>query len=168
MSNAASGWGTVSHRFTDLVGLLELKITLETRNLHAASIPSHGDIEPGLAASISAAHRITTASKDLRGALSAYAHRIHVPRPKVAVISEAQDTNAQGLARRYSARTQQAIEALIAGTADPEVLIAAFPSLTKAEAQRLSSGARGEVPLAASRAADADVPAAVVHQHAVK
>lgn len=168
MSNAASGWGTVSHRFTDLVGMLELKITLETRNLHAASIPSHGDIEPGLAASISAAHRIATASKDLRGALSAYAHRIHIPRPKVAVISEAQDTNAQGLARRYSARTQEAIEALIAGSADPELLVAAFPSLTKAEAERLASGARGEVPVAAPRTADVEVSDAVVPQHAVK
>ena len=145
MSSTESEWGMVSHRFKDLIEVLELKISLETRNLHAARIPSHGDVEPGLAASISAAHKLASASKDLRSALSAYAHRIHVPRPKVAIIAEAQDTNAQGLARRYNERTQQAIEALIAGSADAATLRSAFPSLTQPEAERVASGVRGQV-----------------------
>lgn len=141
--NTADEWGTVSHRFTDLVALLKVKIALQTNRLNEASIPSTGDAEPGLVATIEAAHAIALASKDLRSALSAYAHRMRLPRPKVGAIADAQETNAQGLARRYSAATLNALEHLIAGDAEVEVLMAAFPSLTNPEAERLVSGPRG-------------------------
>lgn len=126
----ADRWGKTSPHFLFFVQLIGIELESTTRALNEVSFYSSvGNIEPALARKIELANKINFLSKDLRAALTAYAHKVHEPKPRVATIAQAQGTTTQGMLRRYTAETAEAIRAVADGVATRELLAKAFPSL---------------------------------------
>ncbi len=125
-----TAWGITSPHVLYLARLIEDQISAcvdDLRNVPFYS--SVGNIEPALTRKIELTNNINGLSKDLRSMLTAYAHKVHEPRPRVTSIAEAQGTTTQGLLRRYNAQTADAVRAVADGQATKALLTEAFPSL---------------------------------------
>lgn len=131
----ATQWGLIPPVLDILTQTLKDKIAAACARLNETHFPDNpADVEQAMARTVRHTHEINAASRDLRAALSAYAHKIHQPRPRITTIATAQEASPQGLVRRYSESTEQALRALIRGTTTAEQLLAAFPTLTEPEA----------------------------------
>lgn len=109
MANAV--WGKVPLSIENLVLLLEARISGHSAKLSSIEWPQlPGDITPALTATLAEAENTFAAAKDLRSLLTAYAHRVHQPRPTVADVARAQRSSSQAIATRYSAELVSAIE----------------------------------------------------------
>lgn len=131
-------WGRVPEPFVALVLAFTEDVRAAEDKLGSIPWPSDvGDAEPRLVTALEATERVQAASRDLRSALSAYAHKIHQPRPRVGAIAEAQNTSTQGLIRRYTDQVEDSVRALIDGEATVEDLTSAFTSLTPERARSI-------------------------------
>lgn len=132
-------WGRIPPIIETLTRSLESKISVASALLGEMRYPNQPqDVEPTIARALQLTQEINEASRDLRAALSAYAHKIHQPRPRIATIAEAQAASSQGLTRRYSETAEQSLRDLISGTASSTQVQAAFPSLTPSEAAAIT------------------------------
>ena len=132
-------FGEISPAVRSLIAMLTEKTDTAANDLVTQEWPlTAGDIEPIVIEAINAAQRANRATRDLRAALSAYAHKLHHPRPKVTSIAAAQGTVIQGLVHRYTKTTLQALQSLIDGHPDIDALRAAFPSLNEDELATLT------------------------------
>lgn len=126
-------WGVVPPRFVLFIRLVQEEIATAASALGSTRFQTTaGNAEPALTSAIAHTNDINALSKDLRAALSAYAHKIHEPRPRVLSVAEAQGTTSQGLVRRYNDAVETAVRSISNGTATREDLEHAFPSLQPA------------------------------------
>lgn len=113
MTNTA--WGAVPASVRGLVDVLEEQIAEHSQRLSAIEWPtSPGDISPALLDTLREVEAVFSAAKDLRSVLTAYAHQVHQPRPVMADVARAQGASPQAVATRYTTKTVEAVEALIA------------------------------------------------------
>ena len=107
----STAWGTVPMSIALLVDLLEARISGHSATLSSTRWPDlPGDITPALTKTLSETESVFAAAKDLRSLLTAYAHKVHQPRPTVAEIARAQRTSSQAIATRYTPELLAAIE----------------------------------------------------------
>lgn len=132
-----------------LINALRESVARHSAELESITWPDGpGDFSPQLLRTLAETEAVMQAAKDLRSLLTAYEHKVHQPRPKMADIAQAQNASPQAVTGRYSAGTLGAIEeALRVGRAEPAeandgapigppdfsaALRQAFPSLTEA------------------------------------
>jgi hypothetical protein len=125
-------WGTVPAVIVDLARLLARRASENATKVERISWPDKpGDVQDELRRAIGAAHKTSRAAADLRALLSAYAHKFHNPRPVISDLARAQNTSSQGFVRRYSDGTVSAITSLLSPTPNVEVILEAFPSVSR-------------------------------------
>jgi len=141
-------WGEVPDSMRVLINALRGSVARHSEELENIAWPAGpGDFSPQLLRTLSETEAVMQAAKDLRSLLTAYAHKVHQPRPKMADIAQAQNASPQAVTGRYSASTLGAIEgALRVGRGEPAeaddggpvgppdfsaALRHAFPSLTE-------------------------------------
>lgn len=108
---AGPEWGRVPLSIETLVTLLEARISGHSATLSTIRWPDHpGDITPALTKTLSETESVFAAAKDLRSLLTAYAHKVHQPRPTVADVARAQRTSSQAIATRYTPELLAAID----------------------------------------------------------
>ena len=111
-------WGAVPASVRGLIDVLEEQIAQHSARLSSIDWPAApGDISPALLETLREAEAVFAAAKDLRSVLTAYAHQVHQPRPVMADVARAQGASPQAVATRYTIKTVEAVEALIAAEA---------------------------------------------------
>lgn len=130
-------WGEVPPLVRELIDSLRRSISEHAKTLEHVEWPTQpGDISPALLATLAETERVFEASKDLRSLLTAYAHQIHEPRPKMADVARSQNASPQAVTTRYSAKTMAALvellshETEIAEAFENSIIKQGFPSLT--------------------------------------
>lgn len=104
-------WGEVPDGMRVLIDALRGSVARHSEELETITWPSGpGDFSPQLLRTLTEAEAVMQAAKDLRSLLTAYAHKVHHPRPKMADIAQAQNASPQAVTGRYSAGTLGAIE----------------------------------------------------------
>lgn len=148
------GWGLVPQPVVEAVQALNSKILRSGDHLERMVWPDKPrDVQDLLRMSISDAHKVARASTDLRALLTAYAHRVHQPRPVMADLARAQEATPQGIPRRYSQKNIEGLAALLNDAPDVELILIGFPSLSLSDLERFS----GAVGTAASSIRSQDV-----------
>lgn len=128
---SAIDWGTVPPALLAALTTLAKKAKKDAEHLGRIRWPEGpADVQDELRAAISDAHKISKAGTELRAVLSAYAHRVHEPRPVISDLARAQDTGSQGFIRRYSDATLAAVQQLVSDSPDIETVRAGIPSLS--------------------------------------
>ena len=154
-NEVATEWGVIPEEVVSVARLLSEKVARASKRFESRDWPKQpGDVQDTLRLAVGDAHAAARASTDLRSLLTAYAHQFHQPRPVMADIARAQDTSRQGIPRRYSATTVEAIAELLADQPNTALVLHAFPSLTLTDLTKLN-GPIGEV---AKRQRDGDLP----------
>lgn len=135
---AEAPWGEVPEHVRTLIETFRETIAAHEKKLNEVQWPaSTGDISLALLGTLAETESIHQASKDLRSLLTAYAHQVHQPRPKMASVARAQRATPQAVTSRYTAKTTAALALLIDPAADlsellrSEVVLSAFPSLAQ-------------------------------------
>lgn len=130
-TNELMSWGVVPSIIVEVVHRLTAKITKDSRHLGKLDWPDvPGDVSGIVRLAVSDSHKIQRAGNDLRSLLTAYAHRFHEPRPVMADLARAQETSRQGIPRRYSESTVQAIQQLLSDAPNLGVILHGLPSLS--------------------------------------
>jgi len=139
-----AAWGRVPSPVVEMLQALNRKIRHASENLEDLVWPAApGDVRDLLRTSLADAHAVVGASTDLRALVTAYAHRVHRPRPVMAELARAQKTSSQGLVRRYGPAHVDGLAALLADEPDIGRILAGFPSLELADLVTFT-GAVGE------------------------
>ncbi|SKA80785.1 hypothetical protein SAMN06295879_0242 [Agreia bicolorata] len=153
-SNGLAGWGLVPKPIVEAVQALNGKILRNSEHLGKMVWPDKPrDVQDLLRMSISDAHKVARASADLRALMTAYAHRVHQPRPVMADLARAQEASPQGIPRRYSQANVDGISELLSDEPDIELILIGFPSLSLADLTNFS----GAVGAAATTLSTQDV-----------
>jgi hypothetical protein len=146
--SSLDGWGLVPKPVVEAVQALNSKILRSSEHLGKMVWPDKPrDVQDLLRMSISDAHKVARASADLRALLTAYAHRVHQPRPVMAELARAQEASPQGIPRRYSQANIEGIGELLSDEPDVELILIGFPSLSLSDLTSFS----GAVGAAASK-----------------
>ena len=104
-------WGEVPDSMRVLIDALRESVARHSAELESITWPAGpGDFSPQLLRTLAETEAVMQAAKDLRSLLTAYAHKVHQPRPKMADIAQAQNASPQAVTGRYSAGTLGAIE----------------------------------------------------------
>ena len=137
--NSLDGWGRVPKPVVEAVQALNSKILRSSEHLGKMVWPDKPrDVQDLLRMSISDAHKVARASADLRALLTAYAHRVHQPRPVMADLARAQEASPQGIPRRYSQSNVDGINELLSDEPDIELILIGFPSITISDLENFS------------------------------
>lgn len=138
-SSNLEGWGLVPLPVVEAVHALNGKILRNGEHLEKMVWPDKPrDVQDLLRMSISDAHKVARASTDLRALLTAYAHRVHQPRPVMADLARAQEATPQGIPRRYSQANIEGLNALLSDEPDVELILIGFPSLSLSDLEGFS------------------------------
>ena len=133
------GWGLVPKPVIEAVHALNSKILRSGEHLGKMVWPDKPrDVQDLLRMSISDAHKVARASTDLRALLTAYAHRVHQPRPVMADLARAQEATPQGIPRRYSQANIEGLAALLSDEPDVELILIGFSSLSLTDLEGFS------------------------------
>jgi|GEM_PF-3341293 len=109
-----NAWGEVPRPVRQLIDSLRGIIRDHSERLSQIDWPEGaGDITPQLLTTLEETERVMQASKDLRSLLTAYAHKMHQPRPKMADVARAQSASPQAVTTRYTTKTTAALEQLL-------------------------------------------------------
>lgn len=153
-SSPPDGWGLVPKPVVEAVHALNAKILRSNEHLGRMVWPDKPrDVQDLLRMSISDTHKVARASTDLRALLTAYAHRVHQPRPVMADLARAQDATPQGIPRRYSQANIDGLAALLSDEPNVELILTGFPSLSLSDLEGFS----GAVGTAAASISSQDV-----------
>lgn len=114
-------WGVVPRPIFVVLDKLQERVSDAARGMSALDLRGeaprqHDETFQRIARAANVADRV---SSDYRSVFNAYVHRFHRPKPAIGDLARAQETVIQTFAKRYTAKTVAAVEALL--SPDPDI-----------------------------------------------